>query len=174
MSAFQKGWYLIYTKPRHEKKLHGYLEGKSIASFLPLKKEVRVRHNRKKVIDDPLFPSYVFVYLNDIGEYYTGADAAGSLYYVRDGKEAVRVSETIIRNIRIVADHADDIEVSNIRFRPGQGTIIRGGPLMGLACEIVEANNRQKLLVRVDLLQRSLLLAIATDSVVPYVQPYTY
>jgi transcription antitermination factor NusG len=172
MSAFQKGWYLIYTKPRHEKKVHKYLSEKGITSFLPMKKKVQVFNNRKRVIDFPLFPSYIFIYLNDIVEYYTGADMGGVLYYVKDGREVARVSETVIDNVKIVTEHADNIEVSDIGFQAGQRTVIREGALAGLSCEIIEVNCRQKLLVRIDLLKRNLLLTLSEKSLVPYAQLY--
>ncbi len=172
MNKFQKGWYLIYTRPRHEKKVHTFLTGKSITTFLPLKKKVRIRNNRKKVVDEPLFSSYIFVFLNGIEEYYMGADAEGSLYYVREGREIARVSESVIDNIKIVSKHSDDIEISNMRFQPGQRTMITEGALTGLICEVVEVDNKKKLLVRVDLLQRNILLTISEKSLVPYIQSH--
>ena len=166
MNAFQKGWYLIYTKPRHEKKVNTYLSEQGITSFLPLKKRVREQNGRKKIVEEPLFPSYVFIYLNDVVNYYTGIDAGGSLYYVKEGKKIACVSDSVINNIRIVSSQDDDVEISNVRFRPGQKTIISEGALTGLSCEIVEVNSKQKLLVRIDLLQRNILLTMSERSLV--------
>lgn len=168
MCAFQKGWYLIYTKPRHEKKINEYLAEKSITTFLPLNKKVREWNGRKKVVDEPLFPSYVFIYLNVFEEYYTGADAEGVLSYVKCGKEITRVNESVIDNLKIVSNNSKIVEVSYVRFQPGQKTIIKEGALTGLSCEIVRADNKQKLLVRVDLLQRNILLSIPEKHLVAF------
>jgi len=136
----------------------------NISSYLPTRKILRTWHDRRKYVDEPLFPSYVFVYLNDMQNYYEGMDAEGSLYYVRSGKEIARVSDSIVNNIKLVADHVEHIEVSETRFRPGQHLVISKGVLAGLACEVVDVDNKQRLLVRIDLLQRNILLTVPEGS----------
>src|SRR4051812_19040982 len=101
MKEFNTGWYLIYTRPRHEKKVHARLSELKIKSFLPTHKILRNWQDRRKYIEVPLFPSYVFVYLDDIRNYYVGMDMDGSLYYVRSGKEIARVDDATVNNIRL-------------------------------------------------------------------------
>src|SRR6186713_504092 len=156
MYNFREGWYLIYTKPRQEKKVHTRLTEKNVNALLPTKKTLRTWHDRKKYVDEPLFPSYVFIYLTDMQKYYEGIDAEGALYYVRCGKEIARVSKSVIDNIILIADGSNDLEVSQSHFQPGRRLVISQGALAGLSCEVVQYNNKQKLLVRVDLLQRNL------------------
>jgi transcriptional antiterminator RfaH len=167
MTNFISGWYLIYTKPRHERKVHTHLTEMNINSFLPTRKVLRIWHDRKKFVDEPLFPSYVFLYLTDIQNYYAGIDAEGSLYYVKSGKDIARVSETVVNNIKLVAGEAKDLEVSESRFRPGSKLVIRHGALTGLSCEAVDYNSKRRLLVRVDLLQRNILLEMPEDHLMP-------
>lgn len=163
MSKFVAGWYLIYTRPRHEKKISTQLAEMNINFLLPTRKVLRSWHDRKKFIDEPLFPSYIFVYLGDMQSYYRGMDLEGVLYYVRSGKEVARVHESVIDNIRLVTGGGDDIEVSGSYFQPGRQMLIKQGALTGLSCEIVRFNSEQKLLVRVDLLQRNILLRLPEE-----------
>jgi transcription antitermination factor NusG len=109
-------------------------------------------------VDEPLFPSYVFIYLKDLQNYYDGIDTEGALYYVKTGREVARVNESVVNNIKLVADKAKDIEVSDSRFQPGRRLVITKGALTGLSCEVVRYNCKEKLLVRVDLLGRNLLM----------------
>lgn len=160
MDLFRAGWYLIYAKPRHEKKLHARLSEMNINSYLPTRKTLRTWHDRKKYIDEPLFPSYVFIYLKDMQSYYGGMAADGFLYYVKTGKEVARVSEAVVDNIKLIVEYGNDIEVSGERFLPGQRLVISQGALTGLSCEVVSFNSKQKLLVRLDLLKRNLLLTL--------------
>lgn len=160
MSNDNVGWCLIYTKPRQEKKVHIRLTEMNINSFLPTRKEFRVWHDRKKYINVPLFPSYVFIYIENIYNYYSGINVDGALYYVRTGKEIACVSEVVINSIKLLSDSSQDIEVSEKKFDVGQKMIISEGPLTGLSCEIVRFNSMEKLLVRVELLQRNILLTI--------------
>lgn len=167
MSRFNIGWYLIYTMPRHERKVHSRLTELEITSFLPTRKVLRTWHDRKKYVDEPLFPSYIFVYLNDMQNYYDGLDIEGSLYYVKTGKEIARVQDNVVDSIRLAVAHANNIEVSDTYFKPGKKVIISEGPLAGLSCEVIHWYNKQKLLVRVELLQRSLLLTIPEEKLLP-------
>jgi transcriptional antiterminator RfaH len=165
MSKFLKGWYLIYTRPHHEKKVHAQLVEQDVESFLPLTKKLHTWHDRKKFIDDPLFPSYVFVLLKEMKNYHAGIDADGALYYVRIGKELARVSSQTVDNIRIMVGKGSEIEVSSAPIQPGQSLVIKQGPFAGLSCEMVQYNGSRRILVRVHLLQRNLLMTVPTDQV---------
>jgi len=163
MKNFQTGWYLIYTRPRHEKKVNARLIDMNITTFLPVKKTLRIWHDRKKYVDEPLFPSYVFIHLDDIQHYYEGVDVEGALYYVRSGNEIARVHDSIVENIRLLTGKTSELEVSSDHVRPGHRLVIREGALTGLACEVVEFDSRQQLLVRVELLQRNILIKMAAE-----------
>jgi transcription antitermination factor NusG len=60
-----KKWYAAYTKPRWEKKVSKTLEQKGITCWCPLKKIEKQWSDRKKIIEEPLFTSYVFVNIED-------------------------------------------------------------------------------------------------------------
>lgn len=61
----EKKWYAVYTKPRWEKKIDTVLVRKGIESWCPLQKIERQWSDRKKIIEDPLFKSYVFVRIDE-------------------------------------------------------------------------------------------------------------
>lgn len=166
MSAFREGWYVIYTKPRHETKVAGKLTETGIDNYLPTVKRMKKLHDHNKYIEAPLFPSYIFVYLTDMQEYYAGLDTEGVLNYVRIGKQIARVSETIVNNIKLVTNQAGDVEVSVNRFQPGQHLVISQGALTGLSCEIVQFNDHKKVLVRIDMLQRNILLSLPSEHLI--------
>jgi len=165
MSAFITGWYLIYTYPRHEKKLAEYLREKSVETFLPTIRVVRQWNDRKKVVESPLFPSYLFVRLNDIQSYYCVLESGSSLYYVKTGKENARVSDAMIENIRLISGYGEQVEVSSDHFQAGRKIVIQQGPLTGLSGEVVQYKGRNKILVRVNLLKRNVLLALQAEDI---------
>jgi transcription antitermination factor NusG len=59
----EKKWFAVYTKPRWEKKVDGLLLKNSIESWCPVQKVTKQWSDRKKVIEEPLFRSYVFVHI---------------------------------------------------------------------------------------------------------------
>ena len=166
MNNFTEGWYLAYTKPKHEKKVFEKLIENEINSYLPTMKKVRVWSDRKKVIDEPLFPSYVFVHLKDTQHYFTSLEQEGVLYYVRFGKRIARVNDEVVNNIKLMALHGNELEICNNQLYEGQRIIIQDGPLAGLSCEMVRYNGKQKILVRVNLLNQSILADLPVRSVV--------
>jgi len=60
-----KNWYAVYTRPRWEKKVAEIFSRHKIENYCPLNRVVRQWSDRKKVIYEPLFTSYVFVKVTD-------------------------------------------------------------------------------------------------------------
>ncbi|PKD20018.1 antitermination protein NusG [Salegentibacter salinarum] len=58
-------WYVLYTKPRMEKRVADDLEQIGIEIYCPLITEVKQWSDRKKKIKTPLFKSYVFIKLEE-------------------------------------------------------------------------------------------------------------
>jgi len=163
MKNFTNGWYVIYTQPRYERKVCDSLESLNIQFFLPVTKKLKVWSDRKKYIDTPLFPSYVFIYLNDKMDLFRGQNITGVLSYVRMGKEPVKVCENVIMDLKLVLKNETDIEVSDMYFKPGQKINIQQGPLKGLSCEIVQLMGRKKMLVRGGLIERNIIIPYIPD-----------
>src|SRR5688500_9485049 len=65
----QNNWYVVYTRPRWEKKVAETLSKKGIENYCPLNKVERQWSDRKKVIKDPLFKGYVFVKVPEISKW---------------------------------------------------------------------------------------------------------
>lgn len=163
MNDFTQGWYVIYTKPKHERQVHARLSRLGVTCFLPLVKKLRIWHDRRKFIETPLFPSYVFVYLKTKLDYFNGMETEGVWYFLRSGREVARVPENIIADLQMIIEGGADVEVTHEYIRPGQQFTIGKGPFCGLSCEVVEYKGRKKFLVRVNLLQRNLLIALSSE-----------
>jgi transcriptional antiterminator RfaH len=168
MKPFDPGWYVTYTKPRHEKKVVEQLQLIKICNFLPLVKSLKIWSDRRKYTAIPLFPSYVFVKLENIQSYFKSLDVNSILYFVKTGKEIARVSDTTIDNLKLIdSNYREQIEVSSEYIFPGEKLLIKEGPFTGFCCEVVEHNGKQKILVRIELLQRNILLGISSRYLMP-------
>ena len=61
-----KNWYAVYTRPRAEKKVADALTKKKIENFSPINKVIRQWSDRKKIVYEPLFTSYVFIKVSEL------------------------------------------------------------------------------------------------------------
>lgn len=53
-------WYACYTRARHEKRVEHVLRERGIESYLPVVSRIQQWKDRKRRVEFPLFPSYVF------------------------------------------------------------------------------------------------------------------
>ncbi len=159
MHDFNIGWYVIYTKSRHEKKVAQQLGGMELQYFLPTTRILRIWPTKKKYVQAPLFPSYVFVKLEKLQHYFDSLQIPGVLYFVKIGNQVASIKETIIHKLQaIISNKLDDIEVLSEHFNPGTTMNIHAGPFKGFSCEVIEHRGRNKILVRIELLQRNILV----------------
>lgn len=61
----ETSWFVLYTAPRSEKKVKERVEMEGVECFLPLHRTPRVWSDRVKMVDLPLFSSYLFVKTTD-------------------------------------------------------------------------------------------------------------
>ena len=58
-------WYVVYTRPRWEKKIAALLQDKGITHYCPMNKVHRQWSDRMKIVTEPLFKGYVFVQVEE-------------------------------------------------------------------------------------------------------------
>ncbi|MBB5635118.1 transcription antitermination factor NusG [Pedobacter cryoconitis] len=162
-------WCVLYTRTNFEKKIANELKRKGIAVFLPTVKLLKQWSDRKKIIDSPLFPSYLFVKIDYKEQLFDALSTDGALYVIKSGKEISMVRESLIEELKIISSYGDSVEVFSNIFEPGEKVVVNKGPFKGLICEIVKHNSKLKVLVRIDMLNRSILatLPLSDDSLVP-------
>jgi transcriptional antiterminator RfaH len=58
-------WYVLYTKPRAEKKLAQQLQDDGIEAYCPTQVQLKVWSDRKKKVETPLLPSMILVHIEN-------------------------------------------------------------------------------------------------------------
>ena len=139
-----KKWYVVYTKPRWEKKVAALLTDKGVENYCPLNRVSKKWSDRKKVVLEPLFKGYVFVALA-ITNKWEIKNTEGILNFVHwNGKPAI-VKEKEINIIKRFLQEFDDIIVSNSRLSPSDEVEIKQGLLMNFKGIVLEVTgNRAK------------------------------
>ena len=124
-----KKWYAVYTKSRWEKKVHRLLQEQQVESYCPLNKVHRKWSDRIKVVQEPLFKSYVFVRISEADKtsVRTINGVVNFVYWL--GKPAV-IKDREIETIRRFLDEHDNVEVKPISVLPNNKVVIKSGALM--------------------------------------------
>lgn len=109
-------WYVVYTKPKWEKKVAEKLTQIGIECYCPLITQVKQWSDRKKKVEMPLFNSYVFIQIEDADRNSVFEVAGVVRYLFWLGKPAVVRDEEInvIKN-SLKASNIADISVSQIQ-----------------------------------------------------------
>ena len=111
-----KNWYVVYTKPKWEKKVAEKLAEVGIECYCPLITQIKQWSDRKKAVEVPLFNSYVFVQLED-GNRNAVFQVSGVVRYLFWlGKPAiVKDGEIEIIKTSLSAPNISDISVTSIQ-----------------------------------------------------------
>lgn len=144
-----KSWYALYTKPRWEKKIHKLLQQKGIESYCPLNKVRRKWSDRIKVVEEPLFKSYIFVRVEEsLKTEVRYVD--GVLNYVYwNGKPALVKDDEIISIKKFMSEY-EDVKVISFDAKPADEVIINAGIMMGAAGRILRVLGNNMVEVRID------------------------
>lgn len=109
-------WYVVYTKPKWEKKVAEKLSHAGIECYCPLITQIKQWSDRKKKVEVPLFNSYVFVQLSETERNSVFAVPGVVRYLFWLGKPAiVRDEEINIIKKNLSASNIADISVSSIQ-----------------------------------------------------------
>ena len=129
-------WYALYTRPRFEKKVDLQLKELDIQTFLPLRTVTKYWSDRKKQIDEPIFPSYLFVYANS-KEQFLAFQSYGSVRLVSFNGRPTRIPDEQIHAVRRVLT-SGYTPIVNHYFAKGDEVEIVSGPLVGIKGFVTE------------------------------------
>jgi transcription antitermination factor NusG len=134
-------WLAIYSRPRWEKKVNQLLLEKGFESYCPLNKVRRKWSDRIKIVEEPLFKSYVFVKVNE--EDRTGVRMTpGVINFVYwEGKPAV-IREKEINTIKRFLNEYENVEVQPMNLQVHQRVKITTGPLMDHEGEVLSLQRK--------------------------------
>ncbi len=146
-------WYAAYTCARHEKQVWRQLQDRKLETFLPLYRSVRRWKDRRKELELPLFPGYIFVRI--------------------PRQERLRVLRipSVVRFVGFQGEPAalEDREVEQLRrglengvhaephpyLKIGDRIRVKCGPLAGVEGILIRKKDSYRIVLSLDLLMRS-------------------
>jgi transcription antitermination factor NusG len=165
-------WYALYVQVNHEKEIVKRLEQKEVQCFLPLMETWSKRLDRRKRIQLPLFPGYVFVHV--LLDNYVNLNIVktpGALNLLRNSEGPLSIPDFQIENLQTMIK-----STQQLKFHPylkeGDWVHVVRGPLAGCTGILNRLDpKRGRLILSVDIIRRSVSVELDLEDVEPAEPP---
>lgn len=163
MSGFDKRWHVMYTRPKFEKKILKALNDKGIEAFLPLHNVIRQWHDRKKKLEVPMFPNYVFVHIDTI-QIYDIYTIPGFVRFVNTGGNLDIVSKKKMAMIMNILEN--DFETIAGEFVIGERVKISSGPFMDLEGVLIGEKGNHRFAVEIEAINQYVVTSVNPGDII--------
>jgi transcription antitermination factor NusG len=158
-------WYALHVRTRFEQTVARNLRAKGYEEFLPLYRRVHRWSDRTKEVELPLFPGYIFCKF-DPQNRLPILLTPGVNGVVGIGRNLRPIDESELSAVRAVLKSGSFCEpVPFIQI--GQRVSVEYGPLAGIEGFVTMFKNSHRLVISVDLLQRSVAVEIDRECLRP-------
>jgi len=158
-------WYAAYTRSHHEKCVAEQLQKRTVEHFLPLYETVRRWKDRRKRMELPLFPGYIFVHI-PLQERLRVLVVPGVVRLVGFDNRPAAVPDVEIEALR-------NLMGRGLRSEPhpyltlGRRVRIARGALAGMEGVLVRKKGRVRLVLSIDLIRQSAMIEVDSAEVAP-------
>jgi len=152
-------WYLIHTKIRQERVALENLERQSFECFLPLMRAEKLRRGALQVVQEALFPRYLFIRLG------TGLESQswtpirstmGVSRLVTFGQTPAKIDDELIAQLQV---KSDSTEVQLRHFAPGEQVVVTDGPFVGVEAIYQMADSEGRVMVLLNILSKQVKMS---------------
>jgi transcription antitermination factor NusG len=156
-------WYAVQIRARHELQVGSALRSKGYETFVPAYKVIRRWSDRKKTVEQALFPTYAFCRF-DRKVKATIIATPGVIGIVGFGNGPTPISDSEIGSLKIVSQ-------SGVQCAPhpfvqvGQKVEVISGPLAGIKGIVVSAGRKNRIVISVELVHASAVVEVDEDVV---------
>jgi transcriptional antiterminator RfaH len=159
-------WYPVYTRSRAEKKTKEALSKKNIIVYLPLRKVLKQWSDRKKIIEEPLLQSYLFVYIS-AKEYAEVTMTQGITRFIYFSGTIATIADKQLEDLKLLLANPDDLEIIAHEISPGEKVLIKAGPFKGIIAELVSLKSKKSIVLRL----QNLGYSIQINTSMAFIEP---
>ena len=157
------GWNVLRTRSRHENVVEEFLVKKRIKAYLPKIRQIRQWKDRRKAIESPLFPGYVFVKPRQ-EEILALSYVPGSCGILMECNRPGVVQAGEIEAIRILLGAEVSMSVHE-GIMPGARVRVLVGPLAGVEGELVRVKSQNRLVINSRLLGQAVSVELHANEI---------
>ena len=146
MTTDSKKWFVLKTKPKAEKQVAKRLTEIEVENFLPLQRQLRKWHDRKKWVETPLFSAYIFVRIEEKHRNNV-FQVGGILKYLNTGGKVSVLPDDEIERVRKLCAYDGEILISEHTYKIGEEVEIIEGQFLGFVGFLTTNDNKNKLTI---------------------------
>jgi transcription elongation factor/antiterminator RfaH len=164
-------WYAVLTRSRQEKTAASMLDYLAVANFLPLITQERRWSDRKQMVSAPLFPGYLFVRIvRSSDSLLQVLKIPGVVDFVRNRNGPMMIPEKEIEDVRTVLAYGRGCS-PHAFLRVGDRIRVTRGALAGLEGTLIRNGAQSKVVISVEMIQRSVSVNVDLSDVEPIAAP---
>jgi transcription antitermination factor NusG len=162
----EANWYALYVKSRHEFVVSGELQKKGIETFLPSVAKLSQWKDRKKHVEVPLFPGYLFVHIApDQEEFSRVIKTRGTVTFISlDPGHPTPLSNEEVSSLKILLESGEEVDIYP-QLKEGTPVRVRRGVLKGAEGILAKKHNQTVFIISIELLGRSVGVKIHADDI---------
>ncbi len=158
-------WYAVRTRSNCERKVSLLLADKGIEYYLPTFRELHQWKDRKKLVEQPLFPGYLFARINDSRESRLSVVCSDGVVNILGYGETIEVvPDREIESVRRLLESTVRCQAHPL-LQKGAWVRVKRGPLRNLEGLLVRLKSQSRLVLSISLLSQSVSTEIDASDV---------
>lgn len=159
----ERSWYAIQCKAKESFRAAENLQNQGFEVFHPFIEVEKIRAGKLKLIEEPLFPYYLFIYLSDATDNWRPIRSTrGVLKMLAFGSTPVKIPESLIKQLKKRIQPTPEKV-----FKAGDQVLIEEGPFKGLQAIFATKKGDERVILLLNLLQKQQRIEMATRAVRP-------
>jgi transcription termination/antitermination protein NusG len=165
LTGLARKWYALLTRSRFENVVLDGLERKAVEAFLPKIAIQSRRLDRKKIIQVPLFPGYLFVKTSlDPHEHLGIVKTVGVVNFVGNLQGPIAIPMESIESLKIMVLSSQEI-LSGLKYKQGDRVRVVSGPFAGVLGEFVRYRGKGRVVVNIAALGQNASVSVSEDDI---------
>lgn len=158
-------WYLLATKSRFEKRSNLLLIRDGIETYLPLTRELKQWSDRKKWVEKPLFPGYLFARFSQKDRFKI-LNTEGVACVIKFENTDYVISEDLIDSIKeYIANEPNPILINTLGLTIGEEITIKDGPFAGINGVLTQIKGKVKVLITIDIIGQAFVIELKGNDI---------
>ncbi len=161
----EKSWHILVTRSRFEKKCDHILNMQGFDTYLPLFKEYVQWSDRKKWVEKPLFPGYLFVYFSPKQRDHI-LFTEGVAKIIKFENIDYKIDKSIIDGIKEYLSIEQKPQlISTLNIQLGDNVLIKKGPFKGMQGVLTQIKGKSKVLIIIEAIGQAFVFELMGNDI---------